>query len=42
MTEVLVVGGGSTGCGIARDLALRGVGVTQRDDLETAISQAEA
>ncbi|WP_433623792.1 anaerobic glycerol-3-phosphate dehydrogenase subunit GlpA [Halomicrococcus sp. NG-SE-24] len=27
-TEVLVVGGGSTGCGIARDLALRGVDVT--------------
>ena len=28
MTEVLVVGGGSTGCGIARDLAMRGVDVT--------------
>ena len=27
-TEVLVVGGGSTGCGIARDLAMRGVAVT--------------
>lgn len=27
-TEVLVVGGGSTGCGIARDLAMRGVDVT--------------
>ncbi|WP_254824236.1 anaerobic glycerol-3-phosphate dehydrogenase subunit GlpA [Haloglomus halophilum] len=27
-TEVLVVGGGSTGCGIARDLATRGVDVT--------------
>jgi glycerol-3-phosphate dehydrogenase len=27
-TEVLVVGGGSTGCGIARDLAMRGVEVT--------------
>ena len=26
--EVLVVGGGSTGCGIARDLAMRGVDVT--------------
>ena len=24
MTEVLVVGGGSTGCGIVRDLAMRG------------------
>ena len=28
MTEVLVVGGGSTGCGIVRDLAMRGVDVT--------------
>ncbi|PSQ32590.1 anaerobic glycerol-3-phosphate dehydrogenase subunit A [Halobacteriales archaeon SW_12_69_24] len=28
MTDVLVVGGGSTGCGIARDLAMRGVDVT--------------
>ena len=28
MTEALVVGGGSTGCGIARDLAMRGVDVT--------------
>ncbi len=28
MTEVLVVGGGSTGCGVARDLAMRGVDVT--------------
>ena len=28
MAEVLVVGGGSTGCGIARDLAMRGVDVT--------------
>ncbi len=27
-TEVLVIGGGSTGCGIARDLAMRGVAVT--------------
>ena len=27
-TDVLVVGGGSTGTGIARDLAMRGVGVT--------------
>ncbi len=27
-TEVLVLGGGSTGCGIARDLAMRGLGVT--------------
>jgi glycerol-3-phosphate dehydrogenase len=27
-TDVLVVGGGSTGCGIARDLAMRGVDVT--------------
>ncbi|MFC6797067.1 anaerobic glycerol-3-phosphate dehydrogenase subunit GlpA [Haladaptatus sp. DYSN1] len=27
-TEVLVIGGGSTGCGITRDLAMRGVGVT--------------
>jgi glycerol-3-phosphate dehydrogenase len=27
-TEVLVIGGGSTGCGIARDLAMRGVSVT--------------
>ncbi len=27
-TDVLVVGGGSTGCGIVRDLALRGVDVT--------------
>ncbi|MFP8956958.1 anaerobic glycerol-3-phosphate dehydrogenase subunit GlpA [Natrialbaceae archaeon A-CW3] len=27
-TEVLVIGGGSTGCGIARDLAMRGVDVT--------------
>ncbi|WP_312907300.1 anaerobic glycerol-3-phosphate dehydrogenase subunit GlpA [Natronosalvus caseinilyticus] len=27
-TEVLVVGGGSTGCGIARDLAMRGLEVT--------------
>jgi glycerol-3-phosphate dehydrogenase len=27
-TEALVVGGGSTGCGIARDLAMRGVDVT--------------
>ncbi|WP_408957723.1 anaerobic glycerol-3-phosphate dehydrogenase subunit GlpA [Natrinema sp. 74] len=27
-TEVLVLGGGSTGCGIARDLALRGLSVT--------------
>ncbi len=26
--EVLVIGGGSTGCGIARDLAMRGLGVT--------------
>jgi glycerol-3-phosphate dehydrogenase len=26
--SVVVVGGGSTGCGIARDLAMRGVGVT--------------
>lgn len=28
MTDVLVIGGGSTGCGIARDLAMRGVDVT--------------
>ncbi|WP_135830460.1 anaerobic glycerol-3-phosphate dehydrogenase subunit GlpA [Halorussus halobius] len=27
-TEVVVVGGGSTGCGVARDLAMRGVEVT--------------
>ncbi|MCU4925452.1 anaerobic glycerol-3-phosphate dehydrogenase subunit GlpA [Halobacteria archaeon AArc-dxtr1] len=27
-TDVLVLGGGSTGCGIARDLAMRGVEVT--------------
>ncbi|WP_348608527.1 anaerobic glycerol-3-phosphate dehydrogenase subunit GlpA [Halobaculum rarum] len=27
-TEVLVIGGGSTGCGVARDLATRGVDVT--------------
>ncbi len=27
-TEVLVLGGGSTGCGIARDLAMRGLDVT--------------
>jgi glycerol-3-phosphate dehydrogenase len=27
-TEALVIGGGSTGCGIARDLALRGVDTT--------------
>ncbi len=27
-TEVLVIGGGSTGCGIARDLAMRGLDVT--------------
>ncbi|EMA43993.1 anaerobic glycerol-3-phosphate dehydrogenase subunit GlpA [Halococcus saccharolyticus] len=27
-TEVLVIGGGSTGCGIARDLSMRGVDVT--------------
>ena len=27
-TDVLVVGGGATGSGIARDLALRGVDVT--------------
>jgi len=27
-TEVVVVGGGSTGCGVARDLAMRGVDVT--------------
>ncbi|WP_254531056.1 anaerobic glycerol-3-phosphate dehydrogenase subunit GlpA [Natrinema gelatinilyticum] len=27
-TEVLVLGGGSTGCGIARDLAMRGLEVT--------------
>jgi glycerol-3-phosphate dehydrogenase len=27
-TEVLVVGGGSAGCGVARDLAMRGVDVT--------------
>ena len=27
-TEVVVIGGGSTGCGIARDLAIRGVDVT--------------
>ena len=27
-TEVLVIGGGSTGCGIVRDLALRGVDAT--------------
>ena len=27
-TEVLVIGGGSTGCGVARDLAIRGVDVT--------------
>jgi glycerol-3-phosphate dehydrogenase len=26
--SVLVIGGGSTGCGIARDLAMRGVEVT--------------
>ena len=28
MTDVVVVGGGSTGCGVARDLAMRGVDVT--------------
>lgn len=28
MKHVVVVGGGVTGCGIARDLALRGIGVT--------------
>jgi glycerol-3-phosphate dehydrogenase len=28
VTEVLVVGGGSTGCGIARDLSMRGIDVT--------------
>lgn len=27
-TDVVVVGGGATGCGVARDLAMRGVGVT--------------
>jgi glycerol-3-phosphate dehydrogenase len=27
-TDVVVVGGGSTGCGVARDLAMRGVDVT--------------
>ena len=27
-TEVLVLGGGSTGCGVARDLAMRGLDVT--------------
>ncbi|MFC7069083.1 anaerobic glycerol-3-phosphate dehydrogenase subunit GlpA [Halobaculum lipolyticum] len=27
-TEVVVIGGGSTGCGVARDLAMRGVDVT--------------
>jgi glycerol-3-phosphate dehydrogenase len=27
-TEVVVVGGGSTGCGVARDLAMRGLDVT--------------
>ncbi len=27
-TDVLVIGGGSTGCGIARDLAMRGLEVT--------------
>lgn len=27
-TDVLVIGGGSTGCGIARDLSMRGVDVT--------------
>jgi glycerol-3-phosphate dehydrogenase len=27
-TGVVVIGGGSTGCGIARDLAMRGVEVT--------------
>ncbi|MFC6835351.1 anaerobic glycerol-3-phosphate dehydrogenase subunit GlpA [Halomarina ordinaria] len=27
-TDVVVIGGGSTGCGIARDLAMRGVDVT--------------
>ncbi|MEM4781677.1 MAG: FAD-dependent oxidoreductase, partial [Halalkalicoccus sp.] len=26
--DALVVGGGSTGCGIARDLAMRGLSVT--------------
>ena len=26
--HVLVIGGGSTGCGIARDLAMRGLDVT--------------
>jgi glycerol-3-phosphate dehydrogenase len=30
-TDVLVVGGGATGCGVARDLAMRGVGVTLVD-----------
>ncbi|HPR04381.1 MAG TPA: FAD-dependent oxidoreductase, partial [Deltaproteobacteria bacterium] len=24
-TDVIIIGGGSTGCGIARDLALRGI-----------------
>lgn len=35
MKHVVVIGGGVTGCGIARDLALRGVGVTviERADL---------
>jgi glycerol-3-phosphate dehydrogenase len=27
-TEAVVIGGGSTGCGIARDLAMRGIEVT--------------
>ena len=34
-TAVVVIGGGSTGCGIARNLAMRGIGVTlcERDGL---------
>jgi len=24
-TDVIIIGGGSTGCGVARDLALRGI-----------------
>jgi glycerol-3-phosphate dehydrogenase len=42
--DVLIVGGGITGCGIALDLALRGVRVTllERDDFACATSSASS
>jgi glycerol-3-phosphate dehydrogenase len=42
--DVLVVGGGITGCGVALDLALRGLNVTllERDDFACATSSASS